>query len=414
MAAMPRQPTALRTPAEGAADDAARPAVSTAGLVAAARAAGLSLLAVTVVVLVGWATAADGGASASEALASAVQAWLLAHHGVLATPSARFGLVPLGLTGLPAALLFVAADRAARSTAVAGLRAAVTLTAALSASYALLAAALALVAGTATVRPLPVSAFLGAGAVAAVVGGAGVLRGAGLRRRAWRRVPVACRLAATAGLLALGVLLCGGALLAGLALARHHARATELFAALDAGAAGGLLLLLLCLAYVPTAVLWATAYAVGPGFGVGVGTSVAVTGHELGATPGFPLLAALPAEGAPPPYAWLALAVPVAAGVLAGLSLDRTDTALARPVLTSWRRALGAGWGAGAATGVGLLALVLLAGGPAGPGRLAEVGPSAWLLPLAAAAEVGLLATGTLLVRRRHLLPFGPRPAPAG
>jgi hypothetical protein len=36
-----------------------------------------------------------------------------------------------------------------------------------------------------------------------------------------------------------------------------------------------------------------------------------------------------------------------------------------------------------------------LSGGPAGPGRLAEIGPSAWQLGLATAVEVGL---GALLV----------------
>src|SRR5688500_6871824 len=83
-----------------------------AGLNAAGHAAALGLLTVTVIVLVGWATAADSGASAGEAVRSAVQVWLVGHGGALAIPGGRFSLTPLGLTALPALLLcLAAADR---------------------------------------------------------------------------------------------------------------------------------------------------------------------------------------------------------------------------------------------------------------------------------------------------------------
>ena len=67
-------------------------------MVAALRSAGLGVLAVMVLVLVAWATASDSGADAPDAVATALQAWLVAHHAHLAVPGGELALVPLGLT----------------------------------------------------------------------------------------------------------------------------------------------------------------------------------------------------------------------------------------------------------------------------------------------------------------------------
>ena len=144
----------------------------------------------------------------------------------------------------------------------------------------------------------------------------------------WHRLPErvrpSCLPAAAAG----AALVAGGALLAGGTLAVHHGQAGDLTAGLDAGVGGGLLLLLGCLFYLPTAVVWGLAFCVGPGFAVGEGTSVGVLGADLGAVPAVPLLAGLP-SGTGSPAWWLVLLVPAAAGVLAGLVADRTAGTLA-------------------------------------------------------------------------------------
>ena len=51
--------------------------VTAVGVVAAVRSAGLGVLAVMVLVLVGWATAADSGADAADAVVTALQVWLV-------------------------------------------------------------------------------------------------------------------------------------------------------------------------------------------------------------------------------------------------------------------------------------------------------------------------------------------------
>ncbi len=69
---------------------------------AALRAAGLGVLAVMVLVLVAWAGASDSGADAPDAVATALQAWLVGHHAHLAVPGGELALVPLGLTAAAA------------------------------------------------------------------------------------------------------------------------------------------------------------------------------------------------------------------------------------------------------------------------------------------------------------------------
>ncbi|MGZ4470152.1 MAG: cell division protein PerM, partial [Nocardioidaceae bacterium] len=158
------------------------------------------------------------------------------------------------------------------------------------------------------------------------------------------------------------------------------------------------------LLYAPTALVWAAAFAVGPGFAVGAGTQVTFAGVDLGAVPAVPLLAALPGDGAPGPTALMALLVPVVAGVVAGRLVDRRDAALPESELGTWRRLAGLAAAAGGLAGLAVAALCALTSGPGGPGRLAEVGPSPWWVGLAAAGEVGLVAAATLLLRHRGLL----------
>ena len=103
---------------------------------------------------------------------------------------ATFGLAPLGLTLMLAALLFSSAARAARAAQVRGRRAVGSLTAALAASYAAVAVVVSLLARSDAVQPRPVTAFLGAGGLALVAGGAGAVRGSGRSPAWWARVPI--------------------------------------------------------------------------------------------------------------------------------------------------------------------------------------------------------------------------------
>jgi hypothetical protein len=143
----------------------------------------------------------------------------------------------------------------------------------------------------------------------------------------------------------------------------------------------------------PNLLVWAAGFLAGPGFAVGVGSAVGPAGVTLGALPAVPVLGALPVPGTVPPTAWAVLAVPVLAGGVAGRWLVRTApeagwVTLGRDLLLT-----------GAVSALGWTAAGWLSGGPAGPGRLAEVGPTPWLTGPALGLEtlVGALLAAVLL-----------------
>ena len=374
-----------QVPREPAADPPTSPTL--AGLYVALRAAGLSLLVVAVPVLVAWATASGSGAGAPEAVRSALQVWLLAHHATLSTPEGPIGLVPLGLTSFAGLMLAVSAGRGARAARVRELRSAATLVTVASLSYAVLVAILCAPATGAGVRPGPVSGFLGALLLAGATTGVTVMRAAGswdllvARLGPWWRSVLAAAATATAALVA------GGALVVLLATGTHLGRTADLTDRLGAGWVGTAVLVLLCLALVPNAVVAGVAYAGGTGFGVGTGTVVAPHAVHLGAVPALPLLGGLP-DHPVPALGWAALAVPLTAGVLAG----RRVLPVHEAATMAWRELLGRAAAAGGLAGAAVGLLTLLASGPAGAGRLQHVGATWWQAGPAVGAEVAALA----------------------
>ncbi len=190
----------------------------------------------------------------------------------------------------------------------------------------------------------------------------------------------------------LSALVAAGAVLAGASLVVHLHEAATLQRDLAPGAVGAALLLLLQLAYLPNAVVWAIAFALGPGFAFGSATVVAPTGSALTQLPAFPMLAALPPGLHTAMPGWLeptVLAVPYLAGALGGLLLIRAAPALALDVAPLWGLACGAVCG----SILGLLAAA--SGGPLGDGRLAAIGPSPWQVGAVSALEIGVAAAVT-------------------
>lgn len=361
------------------------PSVLAPGATAAVWALGAGLVTVAVPVLLVWATDSRSGSGAAAAIRAAGQLWLLAHGTSLAVPGGVVGLTPLGLVALPLMLLHRAGRHCTRSVAVPGLRAAGQLVLAVAGPYALAAAVLAALTATTAVRPDPVRALLGALLIAVLGAGSGVLREAQLFQVV-RQLPDQVLSLAVGAAAALGVLVAGGAALAGVSLMLHAGRATTLAGAAAPGLVGGVGLLLLGVLLVPNAAIWGMSWIAGPGFAVGVGTSVGPFGSTLGPVPAFPLLAALPGGSVPVWLGVLTLTVPLVAGALGGMLLMRR-----RSVASAATAALEASL-LGPSVGVLVAALCAVSGGPLGGGRLNAVGPSPWRVGLVVALEVALPA----------------------
>ena len=140
----------------------------------------------------------------------------------------------------------------------------------------------------------------------------------------------------------------------------------------------------LTLVLVPNAVLCAGSYLLGGGFAVGVGTTVAPSGVVVGALPLFPLLAAVPGSGEVPVWSSALIAVPVLVAACAvGVTQRRFPT-------VRWEEGIVRGLGAGVAAGVVVVALLMLAGGSVGPGRMQQVGPFLFDALLHAITSFGL------------------------
>ncbi|WP_233616871.1 cell division protein PerM, partial [Actinomadura harenae] len=211
------------------------------------------------------------------------------------------------------------------------------------------------------------------------------------------------------------VLLATGAVLVGASLAVHAGEAGRQFDLLAPGIVGGALLVLVQLAFLPNAAIWGMSYAIGPGFAVGSGTSVAATGVLLDVVPVFPPLAALPQPGPAPVVSLVALAAPFLAGAVGGVLTVRAMPSTVSESAPLW------GFASGALTGVVTAVLAALSGGPLGGARMATVGPSWWQVGLFAALEVGIsaaiaawLANWRILRGADGLDPVPAGPVPAG
>ena len=269
------------------------------GAIAAIWAGVVGLAVCVVTVLLVWLLATHGVASSGDAIHGGVLTWLAANRGSIVLATGTIDLVPLGLVAVPVLALFRAGRWAGREAAEA-LPAAAAATVAMALTYGIGAA---VVATASTQRGSAAevgSVLVGAGAFALVAGGCGVLHGAGLWSDLWDLLPEPALPVLRGAAAGLAVLVGGGALLLAGSVAGHFGPVSEVARSLHVGAGGGFALLLLGLLAVPTAVVWAASYAVGPGFAVGVGTAVAPSGVALGPVPALPLLGALPDTGHAP------------------------------------------------------------------------------------------------------------------
>jgi hypothetical protein len=348
----------------------------------------LGLACLVCLTLAAWVTADHHDDAVRPALSTAVQAWLLAQHVSLTMPGGALGIVPLGLTAALAGLLVRSGRQAARFSGATDRLDCLTTAFAVALPYGVVAALLTRPAQSGQLQASPLQALAWAFVLALACVGVGALREVGLWDPLISLIPSSWRLVLRAGLAAAATVVACAAVIVAVGLAAHAKRAGELTSSLHGGVAGALLMAVISMAYLPNAVAWAAAFSLGPGFAVGAKTSVAVGGVHLGAVPAVPLLAPLPDTGPVPKAIWLLLLVPVLAGVIAGWLLSRARPSATAPTMFDLQR----GSACGAVCGVLLGGFAWLSAGSLGPGRMAQLGPSAWQVGLAAAVEIGVVA----------------------
>ena len=405
--------TAPRTPRPGAPgagrSDAAAPgrdgdaadgrhSLLTTATIAALVVTATGLVALTLLVLVGFVAAPHAGFGLPAVLRTAAVLWLAGQHvGFAFRGAGRIGMLPLGLVLLPGLLLWRAGRWVVRATGVRRLRHVGHAALALAVPYAVLSGALALASRSRLESSSLPQAVAWGFLLALAAGGLGGARALAPWRQLIARLPLRARSVVVGVAGCLASLAAVGALVTGISLAMHLHESVTLAEALAPGTVGTLLLLLLQLLYLPNAIIWAIAFTLGPGFAFGSATVVAPTGSALGQLPAFPLLAAMPPglHGALP--GWLepvVLALPYLAGGVGGVLIFRSAVP-ARGLPLALDAAPLRGLACGAASGVLLGLLAVLSGGPLGDGRLAAVGPSPWQVFLVSALQLGIAAAVT-------------------
>jgi hypothetical protein len=385
-----------------------------------AQAAIISALAVIAPIVAVWATSGFRDTHLDVLARLAGQAWLVIHgvplylttvgEGAAARPeTGTLSLIPLGLTLIPFLLAWRAGRRLARASYTD------QLWQALLGSW-LVYAAFGIATGF-VCRTDEVQVFLWWAALLPLIPFAlGMVIGARREAGSWSRligvdaVDWIARTsqhsrwagsylasAAKAGFVAVMAALAISSALLAADLFVHWNLVVAVYEGLDAGAMGGAVLTIAQLGFIPNLAVFALAWVSGSGFALGAGSQVGPLGTAVGPLPSVPVFAAIPAG--PLDFGFVALVVPLLAGVLAGWWFLREgenhfDEWLSIKVRTRWFTAavstLVLGIIIGAAAGVLVGALAWIARGSAGIGRLTDIGPDPLWTAVWLAAEVGI------------------------
>ncbi|NIJ14125.1 hypothetical protein FHU38_004469 [Saccharomonospora amisosensis] len=351
----------------------------------------LLLLALTV-------AGADGPQfSLSGVLAASGPAWLAAYQVPLEIDGQPLGILPLGPTVAIGVLVARSARVAGRRIDATSRSRATVIVAAMVGAHLLATVPIVLLArGTGGLAVQPLAAVVMPALITACCATVGLSRGCGIAAALRTYLDPAALRGLRAGLLGLTALLTGGALAFTLATVLSAATASRLFAVNAPNVGSALGVLLLCLGYLPNAVVMAAGFTAGPGFSVGA-MSMSPFTFSGGVVPAIPLLAGMPERQAP---WWPALLLlPAVAGVLVGCSLRH---AAANPVARLRMVAV-----AGAFAAFGSVVLGALAGGRLAQGSFDPVALPLGLVSIAAfgwiAVPGGLVAwfCGPRVRRRR-------------
>ncbi|MFW0155424.1 DUF6350 family protein [Rothia sp. P6271] len=193
---------------------------------------------------------------------------------------------------------------------------------------------------------------------------------------------------------------CGGLLLS-LSLLWHWSDVVTIYQLLDAGAIGDTALTFLQLGVIPNVVFWAMSWSVGAGFSLGEHTSVNFFEHSTGVLPAFPLLGALPTVNEP--WNYIAIAVPVLCGIVAGwwffrAGEDHLDEWLSLKIPFRWISLPLSTFALAIFVSVPAGIILALCGwasrGSLGMGRFTDLGPDALLF---GALSAGWIACGVMM-----------------
>jgi hypothetical protein len=215
--------------------------------------------------------------------------------------------------------------------------------------------------------------------------------------RAWFRASL------IGGLGSVGILTMVAAFVTAVLFVSRFPQIVALYEGLQAGAAGGTVVTLAQLAYLPNIVFWVFSWLSGAGFALGRGSWISPAGADIGPLPSLPVFGLVPEGQVPGGYLWLV--VPVVATFVAARLVRSSLVASVYPEERGrWMLATAAGMAVVA--GLVTLVLALATSGSVGPGRMSEFGSTPWLTTVwvlgvtLVVALIALLTPGRAVAQR--------------
>lgn len=387
---------ARRTASEIRRDLATRRPLVLVATLGGAVAAAATLLVCLAVGVVGW-FLSDGGSHGTPrgGLTTGALAWLMGHGSGVHVTGVAITVMPLGITAICAWTTWRVGLRVGASISGHGPDAdqiadgqrdltVPTAAALLAAGYVLVALAVITVAATPATDPSTPAVVGWSLAISLLVGAPAIAIGSG-RAAIWTSyLPPTVR--ASAGVARRVLVIWGVVSLVAfvVALALDLSTAANMLSQLHTDAGATVLIVLVTLLVVPNAVVFSGSYLLGPGFSVGTGTLVAPSAVVLGPLPLFPVLAALPDNGATASWtAWLIVLPPLVAFVAVLLAQRANPT-------TRYEEGATRGCAGGVVAGLAFGVAAALAGGAVGPGRMRDVTPYVFDSMIHAVTSFGL------------------------
>jgi hypothetical protein len=142
------------------------------------------------------------------------------------------------------------------------------------------------------------------------------------------------------------------------------------------------------LALLPNAIAFGNTWLSGVGFSIGEGSMVNPMGTELGPMPAIPMLAVVPVGSSS--LGILFVIIPLLAAFLATLLVKSHTAELRFNYASATSAALALGLSIGFVAAVEMFILADFSGGSIGPGRMAQVGATPWLVALVTFVEVSI------------------------
>ncbi|MFM1951113.1 MAG: hypothetical protein RL418_800, partial [Actinomycetota bacterium] len=171
-----------------------------------------------------------------------------------------------------------------------------------------------------------------------------------------------------------------------LALGFGWIEVVRLYEVMRVSVLGGVMLTLGQLAILPNLIVYGMSWIAGPGFTIGVGSSVSALGTQLGPMPALPVFVAIPTGGFD--RAIIFILIPVLVAFVGTILVRRFTDEMRWEYATRFSASAAFALTAASITAIAGFILALIASGSFGPGRFSEVGISATALAFALFLEV--------------------------